>query len=56
MGGKRQKNQLLLAFMAEGRDEFPMAAVEGTEPPVAKRELRKPDANGFVDGGGMPAR
>jgi RNA-directed DNA polymerase len=38
MGGKRQKNQLLLAFMAESRDEVPMAASEGTEPPVAKRE------------------
>lgn len=37
MGDKRQKNQLLLAFMAEGRDEFPMAANEGTEPSMAKR-------------------
>jgi len=38
MGGKRQNNQLLLAFMAEGRDEVPMAASEGTEPLVAKCE------------------
>jgi RNA-directed DNA polymerase len=38
MSGKRQKNQLLLAFMAESRDEIPMAASGGTEPPVAKRE------------------
>jgi RNA-directed DNA polymerase len=36
MGEKRQKNQLLLAFMAEGRDELPTAAMEGTELPVAK--------------------
>jgi len=42
MGGKRQKNQMLLAFMTEGRDEFPMAVVEGTEPPVAKREPESP--------------
>lgn len=38
MSGKRQKNQLLLAFMAESRDEVPRAASEGTEPPVAKCE------------------
>lgn len=42
MGRKRQKNQLLLAFMAESRDEFPMAAVEGTELPVAKRDSESP--------------
>jgi RNA-directed DNA polymerase len=42
MGGKRQKNQMLLAFMAEGRDELPMAAVEGTELPAAKREPESP--------------
>jgi hypothetical protein len=41
MGRKRQKNQLLLAFMAEDRDEFPRAA-EGTEPPVAKRNSESP--------------
>jgi len=38
MSGKRQKNQLLLAFMAESRGESPTAASGGTEPPVAKRE------------------
>jgi RNA-directed DNA polymerase len=38
MSGKRQKNQRLLAFMAESRDEVPMAASGGTEPPVAKCE------------------
>jgi RNA-directed DNA polymerase len=42
MGGKRQKNQLLLAFMAESRDELPMAAVEGTEPSVVKRKSQRP--------------
>jgi RNA-directed DNA polymerase len=42
MGRKRQKNQMLLAFMAEGRDEFPTAAVEGTELPVAKQDSKSP--------------
>ena len=38
MSGKRQKNQRLLAFMAESRDEAPTAASGGTEPSAAKRE------------------
>jgi RNA-directed DNA polymerase len=38
MSGKRQKNQRMLAFMAESRDEVPMAVSEGTEPFVAKCE------------------
>ena len=42
MGRKRQKNQLLLAFMAESRDEFPRAATEGTELPVAKEKSESP--------------
>lgn len=42
MGRKRQKNQMLLAFMAESRDEFPTAASEGTELPAAKREPESP--------------
>ena len=42
MGRKRQKTQMLLAFMAEGRDEFPTAAIEGTETPVAKRNPESP--------------
>jgi len=42
MGGKRQKIQLLLAFAAESRDEFPTAAAGGTEPPVAKRDSESP--------------
>ena len=42
MSRKRQKSQLLLAFMAEDRDEFPTAAVEGTELPVALRNSESP--------------
>ena len=42
MGGKRQNNQLLLAFMQESRDEVPRACVGGTEPPVAKRDAESP--------------
>jgi RNA-directed DNA polymerase len=42
MGRKRQKNQMLLAFMAEGRDELPMAAEEGTELPTAKQRSKSP--------------
>jgi len=37
MSGKRQKNQLVLAFPAEDRGEAPRAAEEGTESHVAKR-------------------
>ena len=37
MSGKRQKNQLVLAFLAEDKGEAPRAAEEGTEPLVAKR-------------------
>lgn len=42
MGRKQQKNQMLLAFMAESRDEFPTAATEGTELPVAKQDSKSP--------------
>ncbi len=42
MGGKRQNNQMLLAFMQEGRGEAPTACVGGTEPPVAKRDAESP--------------
>jgi len=38
MGSKRRNNQLELAFMAEGKGETPMAAVEGTELPAAKHD------------------
>ena len=42
MGVKRQNNQMLLAFMREGRGEAPRAGMGGTEPPVAKRETESP--------------
>jgi RNA-directed DNA polymerase len=42
MSGKRQKNQLVLAFLAEDRGEAPRAAEEGTEPLVAKRREESP--------------
>ena len=38
MGTARQKIQMELAFMAEGRDEAPMAVNKGPEVPMAKRE------------------
>ncbi len=42
MGDKRQKNQMLLAFMQEDRGEAPRACVGGTEPPAAKRDTESP--------------
>jgi hypothetical protein len=42
MSGKRQKNQMFLAFMQEGRGEAPRACIGGTEPPMAKREPESP--------------
>jgi RNA-directed DNA polymerase len=42
MGGKRQNNQLELAFEAESRSETPRAAIEGTEPPTANRDTESP--------------
>ena len=42
MGTKRQKNQMELAFMTEGRGEAPMAANKGTEAPMAKCESEDP--------------
>jgi len=40
--GKRQKNQLLLAFTEEGRSEAPKASQEGTESGTAKCEIERP--------------
>src|SRR6202789_3690327 len=37
MSDKRQKNQLMLAFMDESRREAPRVSTEGTESPVVKR-------------------
>jgi len=42
MGGKRQKNQMLLAFMTESRDELPTAGVEGIEPRVVEQNSESP--------------
>src|ERR1035438_438237 len=42
MSDKRQKNQLVLAFMDESRSEAPMASVEGTESPAVKRGTESP--------------
>ena len=42
MSGKRQNNQLELAFMASGRGEAPKAAREGTDPPMATRGTESP--------------
>ncbi len=42
MSGKRQKNQLELAFLAEEKGEAPRAAEGGTETLTAKREAESP--------------
>lgn len=42
MGDKRQKNQLVLAFMEEGRSEAPTASMEGTESSAGKRGTESP--------------
>lgn len=42
MGAGPQKNQMELAFMADGRGEAPMAADKGTEVPMARREPENP--------------
>ena len=42
MSDKRQKNQLVLAFMEERRGEAPMDYKEGTETLTAKRETESP--------------
>ena len=42
MSDKRQKNQLELAFMTEGRSEASMAVDEGTESPMAERRTESP--------------
>ena len=42
MSGKRQNNQLRLAFGEEGRSEAPMASGEGSETLTAKRMTESP--------------
>jgi len=50
MSGKRQKNQMELAFAAESRSEAPRAAGEGIEPNMAKREAESPArTDGLMD-------
>ena len=45
MSGKRQNNQLRLAFGGEGRSEAPMASGEGSETHTAKRNSESPANN-----------
>jgi RNA-directed DNA polymerase len=42
MSGKRQNNQLQLAFAAESRSETPRAADQGTETLAANRDTESP--------------
>ena len=50
MGGKWQKHQLELAFMAEGRDEIFRSARGGTEPLMAKRNAESPaETDGLME-------
>jgi len=42
MDDRRQKNQLQLAFMEEGRSEAPTAPMQGTESSVGKRGIESP--------------
>ncbi len=42
MSGKRQNNQLKLAFAAGGMGEAPETASEGTEPRAATRTTERP--------------
>ena len=42
MSDRRQKNQLVLAFLAEDTGEPRRAAEEGTESPTAKRRTESP--------------
>ncbi len=44
MSEKRQKIQLELAFAAEGRGEVSSPGVEGTEAPMAARDLESPES------------
>jgi RNA-directed DNA polymerase len=42
MDDRRQKNQLVLAFMEEGRSEAPTASMQGTESSAGKRGTESP--------------
>ena len=43
---KRQKNQLVLAFLEESKSEAPTASEEGTEALAAKRRFESPAIGG----------
>ena len=45
MSGKRQNNQLRLAFSGEQRSEAPMAPGGGSETPTAERMFESPASN-----------
>jgi len=42
MDDRRQKNQLVLAFMEESRSEAPTVSMEGTESSAGKRGIKSP--------------
>jgi len=42
VSGRRQNNQMLLAFMQESRGEAPRTGMGGTEPPTAKQKTESP--------------
>jgi hypothetical protein len=56
MSGKRQKNQLVLAFTAESRSEAPRAAEEGTETLVAKDKYVVEGMDGCTSENKFPIR
>jgi RNA-directed DNA polymerase len=50
MSGKRQNNQLMLAFLDESRGEAPRVSSEGTEPFTAERKTERPVAEQLMEG------
>lgn len=48
MRDKRQKNQLVLAFLEEARSEAPRAASEGTESPIAEHPSESPTTSAHL--------
>jgi RNA-directed DNA polymerase len=54
MDKQRQKTQLELAFMAEGRSEAPRAVDKGTEVSMAKRKPEDPALQRVKQNGGSP--
>ena len=56
MSGTRQNIQHVLALEPKGRGEAPARGRQGTEPPVAKPDTRKPGLRRATDGGGVRPR